>query len=208
VNRVTVLALGLWAGFGLKLLWQSTIADSVVDDLRIPFASFPLEIDGLDWEVEEVPLLEEERRAAGLSAYIQRLYTKGDRELWLYVGFVGGGTAGAIHAPEYCLPAGGYELGEEETIHLDLPGIPQPTRWKENLWTDSTGAPVYSLYSFYYNGRFEPSEWRLRASRILGVPYFAVLNVTGDYTGTLAETRGHYAGILRSVVPLLLRHFP
>jgi hypothetical protein len=203
-----VLAVILLATCVLRLNWERMVADSLVESLRVPFTSFPLEIAGPEWEGEDVPLSEVERQATGVAAYVQRRYTSGDKEIWFYVGFVAGGSTGAIHTPEYCLPASGYQLQRTGTITLDLAGLPRQSRWRETLWKDPLDVPVYSLHTFYYEGSFEPAEWRLRARRVFGVSCFTVVNVTGEYTGSLEETRRHYHGLLEKAVPLLLGHLP
>jgi hypothetical protein len=203
-----VLVLILLGACGLRLLWDRRVAASMVESVRLPFTSFPPGIAGPEWKEQDVPLREVERSTIGVTDYLQRRYTRGDQEIWLYAGFIAGRSRGTIHPPEYCLPASGYELQETDSITLDVPGFPQPTRWKENLWRDARGAPVYCLHTLYYNGSFEPEDWRLRTARVLGVPYFVTLNVMGAYTGSLEETRSHYRGLLETAVPLLVRHLP
>ena len=208
MSRSTVLAILLHAACGLRLAWERSTAAAMVENPRVPLTSFPRDIAGPEWREEDVPLREAERVIIGVTDYLQRRYTSGDLEIWFYVGFVSGRATGTIHAPEYCLPASGYELQRTDDITLDVPHLPQSARWRENLWKDSRGGPVYSLHTLYYNGGFEPEEWRLRAARALGLSYFVVLNVMGAYTGSLDETRSHYRGFLEKAVPLLLRHLP
>jgi Protein of unknown function (DUF3485) len=208
VNRVVALAAILWAASGLRLVWDAVFAVTAVDAPCLPFSIFPREIAGPEWAAEDVPMDEDERLTTGVASYLQRHYTSGGRQFWFYVGFVSGRTAGAIHDPRYCYPASGLHLEREESIALVVDGLAGPARFQEGQWKDSLGQPVYSLYSLYYRGTFAPEDWRLRAARLLGVPYFASLSVTGDFVGSIEETRTHYQGIMARVIPLLLRHLP
>jgi hypothetical protein len=208
VSRVAALAALLWASLGLRLAWDAFFAVEAIDAPSVPFASFPFEIAGAEWAGEDVPLDEEERLTIGVATYLQRRYRNAGREFWLYVGFVGGRTAGAIHDPKICYPASGLRLEREDSLALAVEGLPAPARFQEGQWRDSSGQPVYSLYTLCYRGGFAPEDWRLRAARLVGVPYFATLSLTGDYVGSIEETRAFYRRILERVLPLLGRHLP
>jgi hypothetical protein len=208
VSRFLVIGIFLWGAFGLRLLLDRAIAGLEPLALRVPFEDFPMDAVGPRWEGHDVPIEEAIRERAQTSASILRSYRWGHRSLWFYVGYVSGPAPGAIHHPGVCFPASGLALAGESEVRFPVPGIADPPAFKEYVWTHLDGGSTYTLTTFHYNGTFEPGEWRLRAARLFGLRFFAVITVTAQAHGGIEEARGLCEDVLRRALPRLLPHFP
>lgn len=175
--------------------------------IRVPFAGFPMDLLGPGWRGEDIPLPKLTEEIAGVSDYIQRTYTDGDRKIWFYVGYTPGPPKG-VHHPGICFPLSGLIPESEEVVTIPAPEIPKELRFKESRWRSQEGSPIYSLTTFYYRGKFEPLEFNLRKDRFLGIHFYAVITVSGPLLGSMEETRQVCHGIIRKAVPALLPHFP
>ncbi len=162
---------------------------------------------GTGWIGENVPLDEDVEKMARVTAYLQRKYLKGGLSLWLYVGYVGCWSPGATHHPGVCFPGSGFELVTKNTVAIPAPGLTKEMRFKEFLWNGPHDGGTYTLSTFYYNGKFEPEEWRLRWDSLFGVRYFAIITLSGSQAGSLEETRSVYQDAARRSMPRLLEHF-
>ena len=208
MSRALVLACILWVAFGIRAAWVSSLLpEGGPVPLRIPFSLLHMDAVGPGWIGENVPLDEDVERQARVTAYIQRNYRKGGLSLWFYVGYVGHWSPGSIHHPDICFPGSGFELVAKGTATIPAPGLSKELRFKEFRWKDPHEGETYTLSTFYYNGKFEPEEWRLRWDSLFGVRYFAIITISGSQTGSLEETRSEYQDVARRAMPLLLEHF-
>lgn len=209
MTRVTLLLLLLLSAFGLRVLYDKNLGpDNRPAALRIPLGDFPMDAVGPGWKGEDVPLDKETESLARVTSYLQRVYTQEGKQLWFYVGYVAGSAPEAVHHPAVCFPANGLELDHEEIVSIPMPSVNRGCRFKEFLWRSSLGGGTYTLSTFYYQGKFEPDEWKLRSDRILGMRYFAVITISGTTWGSLKEMRDVYFGIVGKAIPRLLGHFP
>lgn len=209
MSRISILAFILLFALGADQAYQRFFSPRATSSpLRIPFARFPMDFPGPGWEGKDVPLMAETERIAMVTDYIQRTYTRGSREVWFYVGYVQGWTPTAVHHPGICFPLRGLILQREEVVTINVPGITAPLRFNETLWQQELGGSFYTLSTFYYRGKFEPSENQLRLDRFLGIDYFAIITVSGTFTGSQNRDREIYFDLIRKAVPELLNHFP
>ncbi len=210
MSRFTVLAMIFWIACGFRFLQERNLTEATpLVPLSLPFSELPLDLLGPGWERKEVPLSDRTLRVAKVTDYVQRLYTRADHNVWLYVGYVGRWDPGALHHPEICFPhVLGLEPLRKTTVPIPIPGVEEPPGFNEFLWRSDLGSQTYTLYTFYFNGRFEPNLTELRAFRILGVRYFAIITFSGTLAGSLEETRRFYSDLMGKVVPTLLEHFP
>lgn len=204
MSRAVFLAACLWASFGLRFFLVRTL-DPV--PLTKSFNALPMGILGQDWVGQDMPLDDDVLERSKVSDYVQRTYRRGGVSLWIYVGYVNQWKPEAIHHPEICFPANGFVLTNKGDVTLEIPGVAGESRFKESLWTHPRGAGTYTLTAFYYNGKLEPEEWRLRRDSLKGIPYFAIVTYSGDQVGDLEETRKLYQGLLRQSLPQVLQHF-
>ena len=209
MNRVVILATILWTVLGLRLVYDATLApDTTPASLRLPFSEFGLYDLRSGWQGMDVPLDKATEDRAGTTAYINRYFTDKRHGLWVYVGFVSGWTPESIHYPDICFPATGLELRSKETLKIPVDGFESPLAFHEYQWSRGLNRPTYTLSTFYYNGKFAPAEYDLRMERILGVRHFTILTISGDFVGSLQETREHFSSVVNEVVPALIRHMP
>jgi EpsI family protein len=92
-------------------------------ELRGPLESIPRSISGAAAVDNTVP--EEERRIAGMDAYVLRTYVRPDSTLAfsVYVGYYMSQTDGkSIHSPKNCLPGAGWEPVESRPLTIRVPG--------------------------------------------------------------------------------------
>ena len=91
--------------------------------LRGPLDSVPRTILGAVAYDQQIP--EDERRVAGMDAWLMRTYVNpGDstRAFTLYVGYYESQTQGkAVHSPKNCLPGAGWEPVETGQLTVTLP---------------------------------------------------------------------------------------
>ena len=209
MNRFGVLSLVLWGAFALRALIDRTLLDELEPlPLVAPLSELPMDAIGPRWDGRDVPLEDAILERTGVSAYILRSYRRDDRPLWFYVAYVSGASPRGIHHPGVCFPASGLTLMKGQVVRIPVPGLPDPPVFKEYVWTHLDGTRAYTLTTFYYNGAFEPEEWRLRAARLFRLRYFAIITVSVAASGSLEEARGVCEEVLRTSLPRLLRHFP
>jgi hypothetical protein len=171
MSRAKVFVVLVWALFGLEWLTSHVFASRAQPKpLRIPFSEMPMDLLGPGWKGRDEPMSDGVRRIANVDAYLQRWYSDGQRSFWLYVGFVKGWNPMGIHSPDVCFPGTGHVQESKDII--DVPILPQKypdCRFNEYVWTDAAGKRVYTLSTFFYNGKFEPSRQRLSMARFTGV---------------------------------------
>jgi hypothetical protein len=92
-------------------------------------------------------------------------------------------------------------------VGVAVPGIEEEALFAEYRWRSPRGGGTYTLSSFYYDGKFQPDEWRLRMDSLSGIRYFAIVSLSGSVASSMEETRELYQGALQRVLPVLLRHF-
>jgi len=208
MKRALTLACLLWIAFAARV-WGvkevSTYRQPV--PLRMPLDDLPMGVCGPEWVGEDTPLDDEVLARARVSSYVQRSYRRGSANLWFYVGYVARWEPESIHHPAICFPGSGYELILDRKIELSAPGFDKPLRFKEYLWNSPRSGGTYTLTAFYYNGKFEPDDWRLRMDSLAGVKYFAIVTVSGSLLGSVEETRAVYQEVLKRSMPVLVRHF-
>ncbi len=209
MKHTTVLALLLVSAAAARILYDHSLApEAIAAPPRIPFSEFPLDVAGPGWRGQTLELDEAVIERSGVSDYVSQRYTDGRRTLWVYVGYVGGYSPDSIHYPEICFPGNGLELESKAVRRFPISGIADDAAMNEYLWRRKPGGGTYTLSTFCYNGKFEPHEWRLRADRIVGIPYFAIITISGDLMGDLETTRAVYHSVLERMIPQLMKHLP
>ena len=200
----------LWVSVGLRCAYDVTLApDTTPAALRAPLSELPLDIVGDGWQGIDDPLPPAVVQRAGVTEYVNRVYRQGGRSFWIYVGYVSGWSPESIHHPGVCFDGSGYRQEHQEVIELELPAHPDTARLSEYSWSKAARhGRTYTLSTFYYHQKFEPSDWRLRLSRVQGIRYFAAITISGDYVGNLDETRKFYSSVARRLLPALVKHFP
>jgi EpsI family protein len=104
----------------LAITWGFTVwvGQRLPEPLRRPLDSLPIEIAG--WRGEAQPPLDRDILAVlEPSAYLSRLYTRGGREIQLFVAYYDiQRTGGTMHSPRNCLPGSGWEVWRHGTLEI------------------------------------------------------------------------------------------
>jgi EpsI family protein len=89
---------------------------------RKDFALFPETIGG--WHSKALPDFDERtQQLLGVTDYVNRVFRKDGKEVFLYVGYYRSQRAGeTIHSPKNCLPGNGYEVLYSQQASLEIPG--------------------------------------------------------------------------------------
>lgn len=214
MKRSQILVLILVAAAGLKLLVGGS--PPVLDPVPIarPLSEFPRGLVGASWKETDLPLDERTLEVSRVSDYLQRSYNRPREHFWFYVGYVDHWDTSAIHHPEVCFPSVGLDLSDRTILGVEVPGLGDRhddprVRFNELLWKDELGNPVYTLYTFYFNGRFEPRDTKMRAENTLGIPYFAVVTLSRPLSKTAIEAgKEQLQEAARLLLPSLVEHFP
>lgn len=124
-----------------------------------PLAEIPTELEG--HLGRDVTVTEAERRVAGMSAYLNRVYAADSLPaFWIYVGYYESQTQGrTIHSPKNCLPGAGWEPLEAAEVGLPTAGRDVPVN-RYIIANKQDRAVV--LYWYQGRGRVSANEYRVK----------------------------------------------
>ena len=167
---------------GCMLLFQGTRSQEAVP-LAGPLASILSNVDG--YRIEEQKVSDEERKVAGMSDYVARIYWSDTTVAFTtYVGYYDQQTQGkSIHSPKNCLPGAGWEILETRTATIASANRPHVV----NRYLLKNGAMQAVVY-YWYQGR----------GRVVANEYAVKLNLLRD-----AAFSGHTEeALVRIVIPV------
>jgi EpsI family protein len=146
-------------GAGCLLMGTSTTQQRDMP-LAAPLASLPQVFSG--YQGADRMLSAEERRVAGVSAYLFRAFTRegSQPDFTVYVGYYDQQLQGkTIHSPKNCLPGSGWEVVSSSEERLPTPtGAVDVNRYV--LVNEHRRAVVY--YWYQGRGRVEGNEYRVK----------------------------------------------
>ncbi len=127
---------------------------------RAPLDSITVSAPG--YTVKNVVVPEEERRIAGMSHYVNRVFQRDSIDGFsVYVGYYDYQVQGkTIHSPKNCLPGGGWEQMQSGTVPIAAPG--GGTVQVNRYLLANKGAQALVYYWYEGRGRVEPSEYRVK----------------------------------------------
>jgi EpsI family protein len=167
---------------GCALLFHGTRAQESVP-LAGPLNQVLAQVDG--YRIEEQKVSDEERKVAGMSDYVARIYYRDTTLAFTtYVGYYDRQTQGkSIHSPKNCLPGAGWEV-----LNADTASIPSPTGPRVvNRYLLKNGVSQAVVY-YWYQGR----------GRVVANEYAVKLNLLRD-----AALLGHTEeALVRVVLPV------
>lgn len=136
----TVMALGV-------ILIQSTTRQRAVQ-LSAPLNTMPLVLAG--YSGSDRPVTEEERRVAGMTDYVFRVFSRDTTALFsVYVGYYESQATGrTIHSPRNCLPGAGWQQVESGQKSLTVDGRSVTV----NRYLLANG-PSQAVVYYWYQGR-------------------------------------------------------
>lgn len=167
--------------FGAAFVWNARSQAAV--PLAAPLTGILPKVDG--YRVEDQRLSDEERRIAGMSDYVARLYWRDSVAAFTtFVSYYARQTQGqTIHSPRNCLPGAGWEVLTPGTQTLVVNGTTQTV----NHYVLRNG-PATAVVLYWYQGR----------GRIVANEYAVKWNLLRD-----AALAGHTEeALVRVVVPV------
>lgn len=128
---------------------------------RLPLSTVQVDVPG--YIARDTTVNDDERKVAGMSHYLSRLYQRSASDLGfgVYVGYYDYQVQGkTIHSPKNCLPGAGWEPLDAGTRTLALPGG-DSARVNRFLLANK-GAQALVYYWYEGRGRVEPSEYKVK----------------------------------------------
>ena len=154
---------------GLNSYTYYMFATKAVIPDRKPFMIFPVEL-GNGWSCPKFERMEDEVEAElGVTDYLLCTYVNQEQHeiANVYVGYHGsqvredGGAAeNSIHPPAHCLPGSGWDIIRNETVPLDLPGLPQENATAKRLVIAKGNQRNLVYYWYQSRGRVISEDWQ------------------------------------------------
>ena len=172
---------GLLLGVGCVFVWNARSQAAV--PLVAPLATVLRDVPGYRTQEQRIP--EDERRIAGMSDYVARIYWRDSVPAFTtFVSYYERQTQGkTIHSPRNCLPGAGWEVMSANTQDVILYG--RPVTLNRSLLRNGAATAVVF---YWYQGR----------GRLVANEYAVKWNLLRD-----AALEGHTEeALVRVVVPL------
>ncbi len=128
---------------------------------RLPLSTIRVDVPG--YVARDTTVDEAERKVAGMSHYLSRLYQRGpdDAGFGVYVGYYDMQVQGkSIHSPKNCLPGAGWEPLSAGVRSIAIPG--HDSAHVNRFLLDNKGSQALVYYWYEGRGRIEPSEYRVK----------------------------------------------
>ena len=157
------------AFIGLNFYTYHYLATNPVYPERKTFDEFPLEFG--EWACAERQSMPDDiERNLGVTDYfICRFASPENRAgVDVYVGYHAsqvreeGGGAGenSIHPPAHCLPGSGWDIISNQTVPLDMPGLPQENATVKRVVIAKDTARQLTYYWYQSRGRVISQDWQ------------------------------------------------
>lgn len=172
---------GLLLGVGCVFVWNARSQAAV--PLAAPLTTVLRDVPGYRTQEQRIP--EDERRIAGMSDYVARIYWRDSVPAFTtFVSYYERQTQGkTIHSPRNCLPGAGWEVMSANTQDVMLDG--RPVTLNRSLLRNGAATAVVF---YWYQGR----------GRLVANEYAVKWNLLRD-----AALEGHTEeALVRVVVPL------
>lgn len=166
----------------------------------------------LGFRGEDVQIGDEERRVAGMDAYLMRNYSRDSTfGFSVYVGYYEQQTQGrTIHSPRNCLPGAGWEPLSVSDEQFAITGRMVQVR-RYVLAKDKARALVY--YWYQGRGRIASSEYRvkwdlLRDAALTGRSEEALVRVVVPLNDSESQADSTATAVAQAIIPQLDRALP
>lgn len=205
--------------YGLMLLLLLTAAALSIGvrqgragPLRKDFAQFPITLG--EWQgasLGEFP--EGILKVLQVSDYLNRVYRRGDDQLFLYIGYYRNQRAGeSVHSPKNCLPGEGWEVLESRRAPLEIPAAGKTIEVNHYVVQNGQNRQ-FVLYWYDTHGRAFASEYKgkailvweaLRTGRTDG----AMIRILAPFATSPARAEALASEFARQVYPALKEYLP
>jgi EpsI family protein len=157
------------AFIGLNFYTYHYLATNPVYPERKNFDEFPLELG--EWAcAEPQSMTADVVKNLGVTDYLICYFSNPEKRLGVdvYVGYhasqvreTGGGSGeNAIHPPAHCLPGSGWDIIKNETVPLDMPGLPQTGATVKRLIIARGDVRQLTYYWYQSRGRVISQDWK------------------------------------------------
>lgn len=179
--------------------------------LRSPLDSIPLVLAGRTGQPVVIP--DDQRAAAGMSSYINRVFPADTAPFEIYVGYYAQQTQGqTIHSPKNCLPGSGWEALQQRTTEVVTPEGPVTVN---RYLLQNKEARALVFYWYQGRGRVASNEYRvkwdlLRDSAVRGRSEESLVRIVVHLTPTTTEARAEAlaTAVAQELVPAVGRAMP
>ncbi|WP_169566115.1 VPLPA-CTERM-specific exosortase XrtD [Sneathiella limimaris] len=138
--------------------------DPVIPE-RDSFASFPLLIDGMIAEEDQLPRIEQEILQMS-DYYLGHYRAEGLPPITLFAGYYEQQSAGRTpHSPRVCIPSGGWKITDLTTISLNNNGISVPVN---RVMIGKGEQKLLVYYWFQQRGKYIANEYMAKFNLLLG----------------------------------------
>lgn len=151
----------------LNLYIYNFLAREAVIPPRTSFSEFPQTLG--TWECgERGEVSQDVWDELGATDMLICDYRRPDALINLYVGYHatqvreqgGGSSENSIHPPAHCLPGSGWDIIDNRTVELDLPGLPQAGGTAKRLLIARGQARQLVYYWYQSRGRVISQDWQ------------------------------------------------
>ena len=204
IVAVCILSMALGAKFAYQAIFD--ISHTGIPT-RIPLKEFPWGVAGSGWSEKRQALEERVERIAGINEYLNCVFTK-HREppIWFYTGYYDGSSMESMHQPEICFPGAGWEMHNKRIENLSIPGMENvPFNLIEFRRTTQS---KLTAFTFFYEGKFQPSQVHVESGRVFGDRHFAIITTATNVTKSVEHSRENIEELLSHLLPQLLTHLP
>lgn len=157
------------AFIGLNYYTYHYLAHRAVYPERRDFADFPLELGA--WTCAKPEEMDQKtEKNLGVSDYFLCRYVNREEEevADVYIGYHrsqvreegGGAGENSIHPPAHCLPGSGWDIIDNKTVELDIPGLPQSGESVKRLIIAKGQNRQLVYYWYQSRGRVIAHDWQ------------------------------------------------
>jgi EpsI family protein len=157
------------AFLGLNFYVYNYFANDPVIPPRTTFEQFPLELPN-DWTCAPETMEADVLANLGVTDYLLCTYKQAGTGsvVGAYIGYHqtqvreegGGSKENSIHPPAHCLPGSGWDIIRNESVPLDLPGLPQTSANVKRLLIAKGQARQLVYYWYQSRGRVIAEDWQ------------------------------------------------
>ena len=154
---------------GLNSYTYHLFATKAVIPDRQPFMIFPAEL-GNGWSCPKFERMDDNVEAElGVTDYLLCTFVNREQNeiANVYVGYHvtqvredGGGGQNSIHPPAHCLPGSGWDIIRNDTVPLDIPGLPQENATAKRLVIAKGNQRNLVYYWYQSRGRVISQDWQ------------------------------------------------
>ena len=201
----------IFVSFGMLVL-ALVIQGLYVTGFSTPYGVSPLkpldrfELELGEWRGAHIELEDRIVERAGVSEYVNAMYSKSGANAWFYVGYYDGSTMASIHQPELCFPGNGWEAEDRSVLTLTTASAGLASF--NSVQFRKGARSRLAAYAFFYDARFHADQAVVENGRVFGPRHFAVVTVALEFYGSVDRAKEKIEDLLEHALPGLLDYLP